>query len=213
MIVVHPTYIDISHEKTAFADGEQSNIFTHLYEQFQRKIYNHVYRLLTNPQDAEDVTQEVFLRAHKKWHTLYDRNNLLPWLYLVATNLSIDLLRQRPRISSYISISDQYKYDDENLSHTMSMSIVDETYGSERSITSIAEREHIYLALTRMPRRYAQVLLLNAAQGIPYQEIAHRLDVSPSAAVACITRAKKRFTQEYRHILAKNERLENGEKE
>jgi len=210
VVVAHPT--DISYETPAFASDEQSHVFTHLYEQFHQKVYHHVYRLLTNPQDAEDVTQEVFLRVYKKWQTLYDRNNLLPWLYLVATNLSIDLLRQRPRMSLYITITDQYEYDDETLSHTVHMSIVDNTHGSERSITSIAEREHIYLALTHMPKRYAYILLLSAAQGVPYQEIARKLDVSPSAAAACITRAKKRFTQEYHHILVQDDEFERRER-
>ena len=208
MVVVHPIYSNMSHQQTAFACDEQSSVFTHLYEQFHHKVYTHVYRLLTHPQDAEDVTQEVFLRAHKKWHTLYDQNNLLPWLYLVATNLSIDLLRLRLRISSYISTTDFFECDDEAYPHPLSVSLVDNTYGSERSITSIAEREHISLALAQMPRRYAYVLLLNAMLGIPYQEIELSLDVSPGAAAACITRAKKRFMQEYQHILAQDDEFE-----
>ncbi len=212
MVVAHPTYRDMSHQPTAIANDEQSNVLTHLYEQFHHKVYTHVYRLLTHPQDAEDVTQEVFLRAHKKWQTLYDQNNLLPWLYLVATNLSIDLLRLRLHTSSYISVTDSFECDDEAYPHPLSVSLVDNTYGSERSITSIAEREHISLALAQMPRRYAYVLLLNAMLGVPYQEIALRLDVSPGAAAACITRAKKRFTQEYQHILAQDDEFERKER-
>ena len=210
MVVAHPT--DMSYETTVFASDEQSNVFTHLYGQFHQKVYHHVYRLLTNPQDAEDVTQEVFLRVHKKWHTFYDRNNLLPWLYHVATNLSIDLLRQRLHISSYITINDQDEYDDETLFYNVHVSLLATRHDYERSITSIAEREHISLALTHIPRRYAYVLLLSAAQGIPYQEIAGKLNISPSAAAARITRAKKRFTQEYYSILAKYDEIENGER-
>lgn len=210
MVVAHPT--DISYETTAFASDEQSNVFTHLYGQFHQKVYHHVYRLLTNPQDAEDVTQEVFLRVHKKWHTLYDRSNLLPWLYHVATNLSIDILRLRLHISSYISTTEQTDCDDETQAHVSNISIVENIYGSEQSITSVAEWEHISLALATMPRRDVQVLLLSAALGFPYQEIALRLDVSSGAAAARITRAKKRFTQEYRHILVQDDEFERGER-
>ncbi len=212
VVVAHPTYRDMSHHPIVVANDEQSNVLTYLYEQFHHKVYTHAYRLLTHPQDAEDVTQEVFLRAHKKWHTLYDQNNLLPWLYLVATNLSIDLLRLRLRISSYISVNDYFECDDETSPHPLNVSFVDKIYGSERCITSVAEREHIALALAQMPKRYAHVLLLSTALDIPYQEIAVKLSVSPAAAAVCITRAKKRFTQEYYHILAQEDEFERRER-
>ena len=210
MVVAHP--IEISYETTAFASDEQSNVFTYLYGQFYQKVYHHVYRLLTNPQDAEDVTQEVFLRVHKKWQTLYDRSNLLPWLYFVATNLSIDILRLRLHTSSYISTTEQIDYDDETQAHVLNISIGENVYGSEQSMTSVAEWELISLAFATMPKRDVQVLLLSAAYGLPYQEIAIKLDVSPSAAAARITRAKKRFTQEYRHILVQDDEFERRER-
>jgi RNA polymerase sigma-70 factor (ECF subfamily) len=199
----------MSHSPIEIAKDEQLNVFTHLYERFHHKVYRHAYRLLAHQQDAEDVTQEVFLRVHKKWHTLYDRANLLPWLYLVATNLSIDLLRLRLRISSYVSLTDSFEYDDdEAYSHSLNISLVDKIYGSERCITSVAEREHIALTLARMPKRYAHVLFLSTVLDIPYQEIALKLNVSPGAAAACVTRAKKRFTQEYQHILGQEDEFE-----
>ncbi len=198
MVVAHPT--DRSYEITAFADDEQSHIFTYIYSEFHQKVYTHVYRLLTHPQDAEDVTQEVFLRVHKKWHTLYDRHNLLPWLYLVATNLSIDLLRLRLHISSYISLTDSRDCDDETSSSTLKALSRENTYGSEQSIANVAEREHISLALVKMPKRDMQVLVLSALLDLTYQEVALKLDISPSAAAARITRAKKRFMREYHSI-------------
>ena len=154
----------------------------------------------------------MFLRVHKKWHTLYDRSNLLLWLYLIATNLSIDIFWLRFHISSYISTIERTDCNDETQAHRVNVSIVENACGSERSITSVAEWEHISLALAKMPSRDVQVLLLSAALGFPHQEIALRLDVSPSAAATRITRAKKRFTQEYRHILVQDDEFERRER-
>src|SRR5215467_13887431 len=70
-----------------------------LYEQFRRSIYSYSYRLLGNREDAADVTQEVFLRACLAWEKLQDHDHLAVWLHHVATNLCVDLLRRRKRLS------------------------------------------------------------------------------------------------------------------
>ena len=73
--------------------------FGALYEKFSRLIHSYIYRLLGSQEDADDVTQEVFTRAYLSWNDLYDRDNLSPWLYRIATNLCVDQLRRRKRIS------------------------------------------------------------------------------------------------------------------
>ncbi len=79
--------------------GEKTLAVTQLYDEFRRRIYSHSYRLLGNQQDADDITQEVFVSAYLTWDSLSDRDNLSGWLYRIATNLCIDRLRQRKRIS------------------------------------------------------------------------------------------------------------------
>jgi len=189
-----------TYQSNATPFDEQMDVFTYLYECFQHKIYTHAYRLLSNHQDAEDITHEAFLRAYKKWHTLYDQRNLLPWLYLVATRLSIDILRQRRHISSFISIVDQNEHEDEETYTQVNTYILRGEGIIESTIAGIAEREHICLALDSIPTRDAYALILSAEQGLPYQEIALKLAISPRAAATCITRAKKKFVQEYRRI-------------
>src|SRR5712692_11605365 len=79
--------------------SEDTQILTLLYERFRRPIYTYIYRLLGNQEDAADATQEVFLRVCMSWEKLRDRESLGEWLYRVATNLCIDLLRKRKRLS------------------------------------------------------------------------------------------------------------------
>src|SRR5438552_19160028 len=86
---------------------EKTLAVTQLYEEFRPRIYSHSYRLLGNRQDADDVTQEVFVSAYLTWDSLYARDKLSGWLYRIATNLCIYLLRQRKRISCRV-----YKHAD-----------------------------------------------------------------------------------------------------
>src|SRR5205823_6274709 len=77
---------------------DDASALSTLYEQFRRPIHSYVYHLLGNAEDADDVTQEVFIRACVSWEHLYDRGNLSAWLYRIATNLCVDALRRRKRI-------------------------------------------------------------------------------------------------------------------
>src|ERR1700730_1340078 len=155
-----------------------------LYEQFRRPIHSYIFRLLGSQDDADDVTQEVFVRVFLSWSTLYERDNLSSWMYRIATNLCVDILRKRKRISWWPlrMRSHQDDYAGDAAVQEDYMSLLSDNGG----IPEIAERELIRLALANMPEEYAIVLVLSAAQGIPYQEIAHILNISPNAAATRI---------------------------
>ena len=164
--------------------------FTQLYEKFRRRIYSHIYRLLGNQEDADDVTQEVFVTAYLTWDGFYARDNLSGWLYRIATNLCIDLLRRRKRISYWT-----YEHADGIIEE-------DDSFRSSSSggIPEIAEREHIQRTFSHLPKGYALPLLLSASRGMPYKEIAVIVGISPHATATRLTRARKLFAEEYQRL-------------
>jgi RNA polymerase sigma-70 factor (ECF subfamily) len=166
-----------------------------LYEHYRKPIHSYIYRLLGSQEDADDIMQEVFIRACVAWEHLYERENLSAWLYRIATNLCIDLLRRRKRISWWTLNRRQQNDRREEESEDASALLPD-----SGGIPEVAEREHIRLALAKMPRDYAIILVLSAAQGVPYQEIASIVGVSPNAAATRISRAKKMFIEHYQRI-------------
>lgn len=176
--------------------------FAILYEKFRQPIHSYIYRLLGSQEDADDVTQEVFIRAHVAWNDLYDRENLSPWLYRIATNLCVDLLRRRKRISWWPLLRRNRAGD-----HLEGASEEEASYlpSDSGGIPEIAEREHIRLTLANMPPEYAIVLVLSAAQGIPYQEIAVIVGISPNAAATRISRAKRMFAEQYQRLSVTND--------
>ena len=68
-------------DKTSCSGDSHVLDFGMLYEKFRQPIHSYIYRLLGSQDDADDVTQEVFIRAYVAWNSLYDRENLSPWLY------------------------------------------------------------------------------------------------------------------------------------
>jgi RNA polymerase sigma-70 factor, ECF subfamily len=171
--------------------------FDALYEKFKIPIHSYIYRLVGSQEDADDIAQEVFTRAYLIWNDLYDRDHLSSLLYRIATNLCIDLLRKRKRISwwplmrvKHADGADEFPGDDEALYLP----------SDDGGISRIGEQEHIRRTLASMPHEYAIVLVLSAAQGVPYQEIAEIVGISPHAAATRISRAKRMFVERYQHL-------------
>jgi RNA polymerase sigma-70 factor, ECF subfamily len=201
-------YVGMTAEKSADAPGAgtsvpaNANTLSTLYQQFRRPIHSYVYRLLGNQEDADDITQEVFVRACTAWDNLTDREHLSAWLYRIASNLCVDLLRRRKRISWWpltAQGSNHERFEERGTSYGSSTLLPD-----SGGIPEIAEREHIRLTLASMPEEYAVVLALSAAQGIPYQEIAVIVGISPNAAATRISRAKRMFAEQYQRLSKEN---------
>ncbi len=168
-----------------------------LYEQFRRPIYSYAYRLLSSQEDADDVTQEVFVRAFVSWDALYEHQHLSAWLYRIATNLCVDLLRRRKRVSWKLLGTHLHR---EQSSANVMNDDLSAFLSDSGGIPEVAERELIHMVLERLPVDFAVVLVLSAAQGVPYQEIAEIIGVSPQAAATRISRAKKKFVEQYQRL-------------
>jgi RNA polymerase sigma-70 factor, ECF subfamily len=180
-----------------YTSVEETNLVK-LYEQFSGPVHTYIYRLLGNQEDADDITQEVFIRACTAWDTLHEREHLSAWLYRIATNLCIDLMRRRKRFSWWPLARRQWhdSMDEEEFRPDTLRALSD-----SGGIPEIAERELIHIALRNMPTEYAIALVLSAAQGIPYQEVARIVGVTPNTAATRISRAKKMFALHYQRLL------------
>jgi len=196
MTVDKPVESQIASDSAASHPNAVSTV-AQLYEQFRRPIHSYIYRLLGNQEDADDVTQEVFVRACTSWNGLHEREKLSPWLYRIATNLCVDMLRRRKRISWW-SLSHRYRNDDYSEEGTN-----EDTFAflaDSGGIPEIAERDLIRRALDNLPPEYATALVLSAAQGVSYQEIATIMDISPNASATRISRAKRMFIEHYQRL-------------
>ena len=189
--------VDNSADEPIVSTTADNVLLTQLYEHYCRPIHSYVYRLLGSLEDADDVTQEVFVRACTSWPGLYERENLSSWLYRIATNLCVDMLRRKKRISWW-PLHPLYRNDDgsaEEVNPVLAPFLAD-----SGGIPEIAERELIQQTLAQLPADYSVVLVLSAAQGIPYQEVATIVGISPNAAATRISRAKKMFAEQYQRL-------------
>lgn len=82
-------------EIIARAQAGEEEAFRMLVEQHSRSVFNVAYRIVGNPADAEEAVQETFLRVFKKLHSFEERARFTTWLYRVAANSAMDLVRKQ----------------------------------------------------------------------------------------------------------------------
>lgn len=153
----------------------------HLCERYGGKLHTYAARLLGSRDAADDLTQEVFLRALQRW----DQQERPPasarsWLYRVATNRCLDLLRRR-RLIAWLPLT----------------AWREEGMGTDPVGDAVVGADAVRRVLTTLAPRDAVLVVLWGAQGLGYREIAAILDLSPSAASAAISRAHARFAGRY----------------
>lgn len=180
--------------------------FPRLVEQHRREILGHCYRMLGSWSEAEDVGQEVFLRAWRALERFEGRASVRSWLYRIATNACLTALRARtrrglPTLESPAAAS-PYRVDppDPEQEELWIEPYPDAVLsGTEDGETRAASRQTVTLAfvvaLQHLPARQRAVLLLREVVGYEASEVASMLRMTLSAVTSALGRARARLAR------------------
>jgi RNA polymerase sigma-70 factor (ECF subfamily) len=159
--------------------------FDQIYEDYQVRIYHYVYHLVGDREQADDLTQDVFLKAFRTLPKMGASLKLSAWLYRIATNTAYDALRRR-KLISWLSWQDlDYEPADTESADPQEM------YGTI---------ELVRAALCCMPQQYRAALLLFTQEGFSYSEIARILNIAESGVKMHLSRARQSFRAHYKAL-------------
>lgn len=148
---------------------------------YEKPIYNYIYRLTGQKQDAEDLTQKTFIKLYKSLKTINLDKNFKSWLYKIATNTVYDWFRKKKREAELL-ISDQEEYF--------------ETLEQEDAYYNLETNRELETALNELKPIYKSVLLLFYKESLPYQEIAQALNLPLNTVKTYLYRAKQALKKE-----------------
>ena len=164
--------------------SEQARIdalFEQLFEQHQGPILSYLCRLLGSIGQAEELTQDVFLKAYQALGRLPDDANHRAWLYRIATNAAYDQLRRR-KLIQWLPLMDH------DASRAAEPADVEGQIGSSQAVQK---------ALGHIPLKYRAPLVLYSVQGYSVAEISEILDISQGAVKTRLYRAREQFRKAY----------------
>ena len=149
--------------------------FEQLLERTQRQAYNIAYRMTGNRDDAEDLTQEAYLRAYRSFGTYNRQLPFESWFFRILSNLFIDLMRRKPK-QKPLSL-DQPVGDDEGDDNLL-LQIADDNANPERNLMDTVMDERLQGALGTLPEAFRTAVMLCDVEGKSYEEIAQAMGSS-----------------------------------
>lgn len=162
--------------------------FEQLFERYQTKIFNLIYRIVGDYEDAADLTSEAFIQAFKGFERFRGESHVYTWLYRIAINTCRNYFRRMGRRRRVPSRSFEGLAPDELAEVERS---ADRVQSPEEALESEELRREIMEGIGALPEDFRMAIVLRDLQGLSYQEMAEVLGCSLEAVKSRLFRARR----------------------
>ncbi|MCP3742619.1 RNA polymerase sigma factor SigW [Rossellomorea sp. BNER] len=171
--------------------GDQS-AFAEIVEIYKDKVFQICFRMLGNRHEAEDISQEAFIRAYVNIETFNQNRKFSTWLYRIATNLCIDRIRKK-KPDYYL---DAEVSGTEGL--TMYSQVAADVQLPEDKVEEMELQESIQFEISKLPDKYRSVIVLKYIEELSLQEISEILDLPLGTVKTRIHRGREALRKQLR---------------
>lgn len=175
-------------------EGDQK-AFETLLKKYRNLVYHVMIKMVRNPQEAEDLSQEAFIKAFNALASFNEEFAFSTWLMKIATNNCIDYLRKK-KLRTY-SIDEPLQYKEEQVQ----IELPDHDPTPEKSLLNEERSKLINEAIQSLPPRYRHVIVLRHQEEKSYEDIAEILKLPLGTVKARIFRAREMLNKKIRDIL------------
>ncbi len=161
--------------------GGELEAFSLLIERYKVAVYNLCSRMLNDPDEAEDASQEVFLRAYNQLATYQPGRRFSTWILSIASHYCIDMLRRRRPLMDLDSIAFWKPSEQPE---------------PEESAVALENRDEVRELLKKLPEKYRSVTILRYWQDLSYEEIAEVTGLSVATVKTRLFRARELLAKE-----------------
>lgn len=169
--------------------------FKMLVEEWQDMVYNTVLGIVQNADDADDITQEVFIQAFQSISSFKGKSKFSTWLYRIALNKALDHEKKIKRKKRLGFIQNVFKDDKENQVQVEDFEHPGVVLEKKESASEL------FKALKNIPDNQRIAFTLHKLEGLSYQEVAEIMNTSLYAVESLIARAKTNLKKELKKYL------------
>jgi RNA polymerase sigma-70 factor (ECF subfamily) len=190
MIKFHHSNLMISSQSASQNPQDTKASFEAAVEKYHARIFQLVYRYLGNYDEADDVTQETFIRAYRAWDNFRGDAQVYTWLYRIALNLCHNQKKKmnRRQQTEGPSLDAPLDYSDENESQTTD--VPDNSAVPWHTLERKELNQQLFDAVQGLPENYRIVIVLRDIEGLSYEEIAQVTSSSLEAIKSRLFRAR-----------------------
>ena len=166
---------------------------------YQQLVFNLAFRFMGNRQEAEDLSQEVFIKVFASLQTFRRASTLKTWIYRITTNMALNRLKWLQRRQHTRQVSIDHSADAEL--PPMSESLPDSTPGPESVLRGAEIGRRLQEALDELSRDQKAVLILRDIEGLSYDEIAETLEINIGTVKSRLARGRANVQERLRDLL------------
>jgi len=164
-----------------------TQVFSRLIDNYKNMVYNLAYRMSNNSHEAEDISQEAFLRAYQSLARFNPSYKFSTWLYQITLNIIRDRFKKKEL--NYVSLDAPIETDDSEFYPQPANSI----NNPEQIIAQKEDVQAIQQAILSLPLKYREVLVLRHLQDLSYIEIANILKIPSGTVKVRLYRAREQL--------------------
>jgi len=167
------------------AQEGDARAFEQLYRRYSKRVYRLCLRMVKNEAEAEDLTQEAFLKVFRKIHTFQGKSAFSTWLHRVSVNTVLMSLRKKKRVEIPLENDDHYE-EEPGVPRQV-------PGGPDPSLSGLFDRENLKRVFRRMPQGYKRMLVLHDVLGYDHNEIAVLANCSVGNSKSQLHKARVRM--------------------
>ena len=174
------------HELVLAARKGDRDAFKTLFERYHRRAYALAFGVLRHQDDALDVVQDAFIKAHKYLDKFEGNSSFYTWLYRIVMNLAIDHLRKHRRIKPV-------ELDESRLEESADEGLIPRILGGNpsRALQDKEIRGRIDGALAELSENHRSVLVMRELEGLSYEEMAQAMNCSKGTIMSRLFHARR----------------------
>ena len=182
---------------------EEKRPFENIFAENREKIFRLIFRFSGNSIDAEDLTQEVFIRAYRNYGNFRHEADISSWLYRIAINLCKEKIRTREREKKNLGekVSLDIRAEDNEGQETERQYADSSDKGPHASLEKKEIQEIVRREISRLPGMYAEIIVMKELENMSYEEINRALNISIDAIGVRLIRAREMLKQRLKKYL------------
>ena len=166
-----------------------------LIGEFQRPVYGLVYRMVSDPSDAADTTQDVFLKVFRGMKNFHGESSLKTWIYRIALHEAANRKRWWFRHKAQETSIEPAESEGIHPDEAMQMALTDRHDSPFDNVAHHEVQRRVEAELRRVPEPYRTALVLRDMEEMSYEEIAEILQISLGTVKSRITRGRQALKQ------------------